>query len=584
MALDGVFLRHIKKELELTLKDCKVDKIYQPVRDQLILGMRSREGYYKLLLSARANSPRINITTSTPENPKVPPMLCMLLRKRLSGARLRSITQPKLERVLMLTFEGTNELGDTVTLQLAVEIMGQYSNIIFIDENGMIIDAVKRVDLTMSSQRLVLPGVKYELPPKQAKLCMLETTADEIIRAVENLPGSRPLSKALLSVLQGVSPIICRELEYLTGRGTDVFSDQLNEEQRTRLSYFLKRDMAVIRDCTGIPCIITDQGNRPIDFTFEHIQQYGSGRSRQETDTFSALLDLYYSKRDTIDAIRSKSEDLTKLLNNAATRLIKKIYIQNDELKACADREQLRISGDLLQANLYRMEKGMSECEVENFYDNMAPMKIKLDPALSPSANAQKYYKNYRKAKTAEQVLQVQIQKAETELEYVSSVLDSLSRAETVRELDEIRDELTEVGYLRTKGKKQRKDKPLPPLEFVSQSGFTILVGRNNRQNDRLTLKDSDKNDFWFHTKDIPGSHTVIVANGKQPDEATILYAAELAAFHSKAKEAGKVPVDYTRIRYVSKPQGAKPGMVIYVKQQTLFVTPSIKQEKNKNI
>ncbi len=235
MALDGVFLRHIKKELEQELIGSKVDKIYQPFRDQLVLSMRSREGSKKLLISARAGSPRINITTATPENPKVPPMLCMLLRKRLSGARLRAVTQQELERMLMLEFEGTNELGDSVRLSLAVEIMGQYSNIIFIDENGLIIDAVKRVDMTMSSQRLVLPGIKYELPPKQSKLCMLNTEADEIIRTVEALPGSKPLSKALLSVIQGISPIISRELEYLTGRGKDVFSDSLDEEKRTRL-------------------------------------------------------------------------------------------------------------------------------------------------------------------------------------------------------------------------------------------------------------------------------------------------------------------------------------------------------------
>lgn len=575
MALDGVFLRHIKNELEQKLIGSKVDKVYQPAKDQILLAMRSREGNNKLLLSARANSPRINITTASPENPKVPPMLCMLLRKRLSGARLRSITQPELERLLMLEFEATNELGDTVMLCLAVEIMGQYSNIIFIDENGIIIDAVKRVDMTMSSQRLVLPGVKYAQPPKQTKLCMLNTEADEIITAVESLPKALPLSKALLSVIQGVSPIICRELEYLTGRGKDIYSNELNEEQRTRLSYFLKRDIAAARNCSGVPCIITDHSKKPIDFTYEHIQQYGSGRSSQETETFCELLDLYYSKRDNIEAIRSKSEDLTKLLSNAATRLIKKIYIQNDELKACADREHFRICGDLLQANLYRIERGATECEVENFYDeNMAMLKIELDPAISPSANAQKYYKSYQKAKTAEQVLRVQIEKAESELEYVSSVMDSLSRAESTGELDEIREELTEEGYIKSRSKNKRKDKPLPPLEFKSESGFTILVGRNNKQNDRLTLKQANKNDIWFHTKDIPGSHTVILTEGKDPDDATMLYAAQLAAYHSKAREAGKVPVDFTKIRYVSKPQGAKPGMVIYVNQQTMFVEP----------
>ncbi len=575
MALDGVFLRHIKKELEEKLIGSRIDKIYQPAKDRLLLTMRSREGSCKLLISARADAPRINITTASPENPKVPPMLCMLLRKRLSGAKLRSVAQPDLERTLMLEFEAVNELGDIVMLKLAVEIMGQYSNIVFIDENGIIIDAVKRVDALMSSQRLILPGIKYEMPPKQIKLCMLDKDAEDIINAVENLPGSQPLSKALLSVIQGVSPIICRELEYLTGRGADVYSNNMNEEQKTRLSYFLKRDINIARECSGIPCIITDINNKPIDFTFEHIQQYGSGRSRQRSDTFSDLLDIYYSQRDNITAIKSKSEDLTKLLSNAATRLIKKIYIQSDELKTCADREHLRICGDLIQANLYRIERGAAECEVENFYDeNTAKIKIKLDPSISPSANAQKYYKSYQKAKTAEQVLRLQIEQAEAELDYISSVSDSLSRAESVRELDEIRQELTEEGYIKVKGKKPKNEKPLPPLEFTSPNGFKILVGRNNKQNDMLTLKKSDKNDIWFHVKDIPGSHTIIITNGKTPDEDDILYAAQLAACHSKARESGKVPVDYTKVRYVSKPRGAKPGMVIYVNQTTVYVAP----------
>ncbi len=576
MALDGVLLRHIKKELEEKLIDSKVDKIYQPTKDQLVLSMRSREGSELLLISARANSPRINITAAKPENPKYPPMLCMLLRKKLSGARLRAVRQPDLERLLLLEFEAKNELGDTVMLTLAVEIMGQYSNIIFIDENGNIIDAVKRVDASMSSQRLVLPGMKYEQPPKQSKLCVLDNDAEAIIKAVESLPGSKPLSKALLSVMQGISPIICRELEYLTGRGADVFSDDLDEDKRTRLSYFLKRDIKAVRECSGEPFIITDQSNKPIDFTFEHIQQYGSGRAKKETDSFCAMLDLYYSKKDNAETIRAKSEDLTKLLSNAASRLIKKIYIQTDELKSSADREQLRISGDLIQANLYRITKGSKEVTVENFYDeNMSDITISLDPALSPAANAQKYYKAYQKAKTAEQVLKIQLEKAETELDYVSSVLDAVSRAESTAELAEIRLELTEQGYIKTKGsKKQKADKPLPPKEYVSQSGFTILVGRNNKQNDKLTLKQADKNDLWFHTKDIPGSHTIILTGGREVDDDTMLMAASLAAYNSKSREAGKVPVDFTKVRYVSKPRDAKPGMVIYVNQQTMFVEP----------
>ncbi len=575
MALDGAFLRHIKKELEENLINSKVDKIYQPSRDELILSMRSFEGIKKLLISARANSPRINITSSTPENPRTPPMLCMLLRKRLSGARLRSIHQPGLERILILEFEGKNELGDTVIMKLAVEIMGQYSNIVFIDEKNNIIDSVKRVDASMSSQRLILPGLQYQMPPSQKKLSVLEYDADDIISAVQGINNNMLLSKALLNIIQGVSPIICRELEHLTGRGRDVFSKELDEELISRLRFFLKRTINIIRDCSGEPYIITDPSKKPIDFTFEDIQQYGSGRSFKECKSFCELLDRYYAKRDALETIRQKSNDLNKLLNNAASRLIKKIYIQKEELSTCADREYFRICGDIIQANLYRINKGDPELKAENFYDeNMSEITVKLDPALSPAANSQRYYKSYQKAKTAEQVLTVQISQAENELDYVSSVLDSLSRAESIRELDEIRTELTEQGYLKSKGKKQKNEAALPPLEFRSQSGFKILVGRNNKQNDKLTLKQADKNDLWFHTKDIPGSHTIIITQGNTVDDDTILFAASLAAAHSKARESGKTPVDYTKIRYVSKPQGAKPGMVIYTNQKTLFVEP----------
>lgn len=576
MALDGAFLRHIKKELEEALINSKADKIYQPSRDELVISMRSREGAKKLFISARAGSARIGLTSGAPENPKTPPMLCMLLRKKLSGARLRGIRQPQLERLLMLDFEGTNELGDIVTMTLAVEIMGQYSNIVFLDGSGIIIDAFRRVDASMSSQRLILPGMKYEMPPAQNKLCILENDADDIINAVRALPSDMQLSKALLSVMQGMSPILCRELEHLTGRGRDVFSRQLDEELITRLRFFLKRIISMVRDCSGEPYIITDLTGKPVDFTFEAVQQYGSGRSEKEIGGFSELLDKYYAKKDAVETMRRRSEDLSRLMNNTAARLIRKIYAQNDELKACADREHFRICGDIIQANLYRIQRGASELVAENFYDeNLSEIRIKLDPSLSAAVNSQRYYKSYQKAKTAEQVLKVQIEMAENELDYVSSVLDSLSRARTVRELDEIRTELIEQGYIRAKGRKQKSEAALPPLEYRSGSGFRILVGRNNKQNDKLTLRQADKNDLWFHTKDIPGSHTVLVCDGREPDEEAILYAASLAAGHSKSKDAGKVPVDYTKIRYVSKPQGAKPGMVIYVNQKTLFVTPA---------
>ena len=581
MALDGAFLRHLKNELSQRLLDSKVDKIYQPSRDELVLQLRSREGTARLFLSARAGSARINLTEASPENPKTPPMFCMLLRKRLSGARLREIVQPELERVLLLVFEGLNELGDTVKMTLAVEIMGQYSNLVLVDGEGLVIDAVHRVDASMSSQRLILPGIRYALPPGQNKLCVLDCDADEVIRALQELPGDRSLAKGLLSVLQGTSPILCRELEHLTGRGRDISCRELDEELISRLRFFLKRLIAMVREVGGKPYIIIDETKKPMDFTFEDILQYGTGRAFCECSTFSELLDRYYARRDAMETMRRRSEDLNRLLNNTATRLIKKIYLQQEELKACAQREHFRICGDLIQANLYQIPRGAAAFTAENFYDEkLSKMEITLDPSVSPAANAQRYYKSYQKAKTAEGVLKVQIKKAETELDYVSSVLDSLSRAESVRELNEIRQELTEQGYLKTKGKRQKTETALPPLQFTSPRGFTVLVGRNNRQNDQLTLKTANKNDWWFHVKDLPGSHTVILTEGREPDEETVLFAASLAAAHSKARDAGKVPVDYTRIRYVSKPQGAKPGRVIYVNQKTLYVAPYSSKEK----
>ncbi|MBQ9460479.1 MAG: NFACT family protein, partial [Clostridia bacterium] len=328
MALDGAFLRHIKKELEGSLINTKVDKIYQPTRDELVLFMRSRDGMKKLYISARAGSSRICLTDATPENPKTPPMLCMLLRKRLSGARLRAITQPGLERLLMLEFEGTNELGDIAAMTLAVEIMGQYSNVVFLDGDGIIIDAFRRVDASMSSQRLVLPGMRYEMPPQQDKLCVLDKDADDIIQALSELPKNMQLSKALLSIIQGVSPIVCRELKHLTGRGRDVFSKELDEELITRLRFFLKRMITTVRECSGEPYMIIDQTKKPIDFTFEDIQQYGTGRAFKNCRTFCELLERYYFRRDAMETMRRRSEDLNRLMNTVAARLIRKIDIQ----------------------------------------------------------------------------------------------------------------------------------------------------------------------------------------------------------------------------------------------------------------
>lgn len=574
MALDGAFLRHLKKEIAGRALGARVDKIYQPNKEELVFLLRTRQDALKLLLSARANSPRIHFTQYAPENPKTPPMLCMLLRKRLSGAKLVDIRQPGLERLLYLDFDATNDLGDKVRLSLVMEIMGKYSNIILVDGQGKIVDALKRVDEEMSSQRLVLPGLSYELPPAQNKPCMLEYEPAQIVEAIAGQPKNQSLNKGILNALQGVSPVVCREIEYQVGRGQELFTRDLTQEQKDRLRFFLDRLFTTVRDTAGSPYMVTKVKGKPMEFSFMNIVQYGTLASVSQWEDFSSLLDEFYAERDRQDRMRAKSQDLLRLLTNASERLSRKINLQRAELAQSEDRERLRVCGDLINANLYRIEKGSPFADLENFYDENRMLRVKLDPALNATQNAQKYYKDYRKAKTAQQVLGEQIAQAEQELVYLDSVFDSLSRAQSESELNEIRQELREEGYLKAVRDKRKPPAAMAPLEFVSSEGFRIFVGRNNRQNDKLTLKQANNNDIWLHTKNIPGSHTIIVTEGKQPGEATLREAAMLAAYHSRAKESSQVPVDFTQVRHVSKPQGAKPGMVIYVQYQTLYVTP----------
>ncbi len=575
MALDGIFLRHIKNEIEEQALGARVSQIYQPNRDELVFALRTFGGNKKLLMSARANSPRVNFCAGTPENPAQPPMFCMLLRKRLGGGRLAAVRQFDCDRVIFLDFECVNELGDTVMITVVCEIMGMYSNIIIVDSDGVIIDSLKRVDLTMSSKRLVLPNIKYELPQAQEKLNILTSSPEEIAEKAKALDSEMPLGKALLKVIQGVSPIVCREIEFrvcegATNRVEGVLSDRLISE--------LQRLKDITVSCAGKPYVVYRDDGKPLDFSFLPIEQYGDFAEVKEYDDFSQLLDAFYDARDKRERMRVKSQDLTKLLTNTCERISRKISKQQAELARCADREHLRICGDLLQANLYRIQKGAPFADVENYYDESgAVLRIKLNPALSPAANAQKYYRDYQKAKNAEHILKEQIQKGMSELDYVDSVLDTVNRAESEKELAQIREELTEQGYLRRRKGKQKPTAALPPLEFESSDGFKILVGRNNRQNDKLTLKTASKNDMWLHTKDIHGSHTIIVSGGREISDTALREAAQLAAYHSKAQSSGQVPVDYTLVRYVSKPSGAKPGMVIYVNNRTLYVTPSDK-------
>ncbi len=613
MALDGIFLRHIKKEIEQEALGARVNQIYQPNRDELVLILRTFAGQKsageracppfennhlnntsvnggmeklptkqkKLLLSSRANSPRVNFCVNAPENPAQPPMFCMLLRKRLGGGKLVGVRQLGCDRVLFLDFECVNELGETEGLSIVCEIMGMYSNLIVLNrDTGVIIDALKRVDLTVSSRRFVLPNIPYELPERQNKLNILEHSPGEIANAAQALPSETVLSKALMQVVEGISPIVARELEFRVAEGA---TNRVQGALRDKLLAVLGDFKAVAEGCGETPCIVYREDGRPMDFSFFPILQYGDFAQTKATDGFSATVDEFYEERDARERMRVKSHSLQKLLTNAVDRTARKINKQRAELAQCGNREQLRIYGDLLHANLYRIERGAAYADVENFYDeNGGTVRIKLNPAVSPAANAQKYYKDYQKAKTAETVLAEQIEKGERELDYLESVLDALSRAESERDLSQIREELTEQGYLRRPKGKVQKQAKLAPKKYRSSDGFTILVGRNNRQNDTLTLKTAAKTDLWLHTKDIHGSHVIIRCDGQPVSETALLEAAQLAAYHSKARESSNVPVDYTLVKHVSKPAGAKPGMVIYVKNKTVYVDPKEHRGKAK--
>lgn len=574
MPLDGLFLHFLKNEIASAI-GCRVEKVHQPSKDELVLLLRSRESSGKLLVSASANSPRVHFTNAAPENPKTPPMFCMLLRKHLTGAILSGVRQAELDRVLFLDFDCRDEIGDEAKFTLCVEIMAKHSNIILINEENSIVDAVKRINFTKSEVRQVLPNMTYSPPPSQDKFSLLDHSVETLMVKVLELTDKR-VSEALLSVLQGFSPLVCREITELSC-GEDVKLNDLSGDKTASLS-------AKLQDCKNLlatnafnAVMLRNSEEKPVDFSFMNIAQYRDLYTTQEFESLSDLLDDFYAERDRINRMRQRAGDMNRVISNAIARTARKLNMQRDELAICADREELRIKAELINANQYKLEKGAIYCDVENYYDENNILRISLDPALSPSANSQKYYKAYRKAKTAEQMLGKLIKRGEHELQYLETVADTLFRASTQSELDEIRTELVDGGYIKHRKRSgQKAEKPLPPMEYHSTDGFKILAGRNNLQNDRLSLKTAHKNDLWLHTQKIPGSHVIVVAENKEISPSTIEQAARIAAYHSKARESTLVAVDYTFVKNLKKPKGALPGKVIYHIYNTILVKPGV--------
>lgn len=582
MALDGAFLSCLRSEIENVAIGARVDRVMQPSRDILVLHLRWRGGNGKLLLSANADNARVHWTSSSPENPMQPPMFCMLLRKHLTGARLNSVTQEGMDRIIRIAFDAIDELGDPVTLTLITEIMGRHSNIILTGNDDIVLDAIRRVDLETSSVRQILPGIRYRLPPVQNKINILTTDTDEVCASIQQ-QGSTELSRAIVKTLEGVSPLLSQEIAHRSGARDHEAGSLANHTVKA-----LRGTLQWLRDTLEFgkysPTMLLEPVkefggnivNRPYDFSFIPVSMYGSAMSQQEYESCSALLDAFYTQRDLGQRMRQRSQDLLKLLSNATDRIERKLEAQRSELVASGNREKFKAYGDLVSANIYALKKGDTVARVVDFYDPDQPeIDIPLEPRLTPVQNVQRYYARYRKAANAEKILTELILKGEHELEYLDLVFDALARAATEAELEGIRDELVQSGYLRRKGAaKSKKPLKLKPLRYVSTDGFTILVGRNNIQNDRLTLRESERNDIWLHTQKIPGSHTIIITDGKQPPIETIHEAAVLAAYNSRARNGSKIPVDYTQVKYVKKPSGAKPGMVIYDNFKTLIVDP----------
>ena len=577
MPLDALCLSGVINELNTALSGARVDKIYQPGRDEVILALRSpAAGNVRLLLSTNPAHPRLHLTTLPLENPEKPPMFCMLLRKHMSGARLLEIVQAPLERVAALRFEALNELGDRVERKLVLEAISHKTNLVLLDGDGRILDCIRHTGGDVTAGRVLQPGMFYRLPPgvdKEDPLTADRARLEELLAAA---PEEAQAERWLLDTFGGLSPLICRELAHRAGGATDARLNLLGPEGRNRLLDRLEELQAIVKENRYTPTTVLMEG-RPRDFTFLPIGQYEGAAQVERWPAFSPLLDAFFEQRERQDRIKQRGQDLIKTVTNARDRVKRKIANQEKELAATRDRDRLRQLGDIVTSNFYQMEKGMARLRAADFYDpEGGEVEIKLDPLLTPQQNAAKYYKDYNRAKKAEEMLTIQLEKGRGELDYLNSVLENISLAEGERDLAEIRQELADTGYLRRPGKAKDRSKRVAskPMEFMSTSGLRISVGKNNSQNDLLTCKLAGKGDIWFHTQKIHGSHVILWTEGGQPDLQSLNEAAILAAWFSQARESSKVPVDYTPVRFVKKPGGARPGMVIYTTYETAQVTP----------
>lgn len=576
MALDGIAVSNIVNELKLNILNGKIDKIYQPENDEIIFTIRTFGNTKKLLLTANASNPRIHFTSISANNPMQPPLFCMVLRKHILNGKIVDIIQPDFERIVIIYIESVNELGDYSVKRIILEIMGRHSNIILVDDNDIILDSIKHINFEKSSIREVLPGKKYIFPPSQNKTNPLNLNR-EILKLNINNKSSLKITDVLYKSFTGISPICASEICFRACINPAKYAEELDENEINNLYSKFYEIIEIIKLSKFSPEIIFNEKNNIIDFFSIESKQFINNK-KQKFNSISKLMEFFYKNRDLTYRMNQKTQDLKRLVQQNIERCIKKKDIQNKTLKEISKRETKKLYGELITANIYSIKKGMTNFITQNFYDeNCSEITIPLDGNLTPSENAQKYFKRYNKEKRTFTALQMQIKQNDEELNYLETIMTSIQNCIDEQDIKEIRQELSEQGFIKKVQSKKNKQsqKKSKPLHFISSDGFDIYVGKNNKQNDELTLKFAKSNDIWLHTKDIPGSHVIIVSNNKEIPSSTLNEGALLAAFYSKAKNSSMVPVDYTMRKNVKKPSGSKPGFVIYETNKTAYITPS---------
>jgi predicted ribosome quality control (RQC) complex YloA/Tae2 family protein len=569
MSFDGMFMHHLCKEIAPKLVDGRIDKIHQPEKDELTLSIKGRSGTQTLFISVDSSIPHFTLTTQKKENPQQPPMFCMLLRKHLVGGRILAFKQFGFERVVELDVESRNDFGELETKKLFIEIMGKHSNIILTREDNTIVDSIKRISLDMSRVRTILPGGAYWIIPSEK--ISPQSTASAFVDAMRKQPEQQKLVKALYTAVEGFSPFFSNILISQTALSPDMPLSAVSDAQLQGIWQSLP---AYITQLTPKGYLVSDPERGPLSVYF--VDTHLSYHSVTVYETLCEALEHFYSKTNRSLKMHQRLNDIRKTIQIKYDRSASKRIKLREERAEADNAEQYKIMGELLYANLYQLSKGMNTASLPNYYDeNGSLMEIPLDVRLDPNENAQHYFKRYTKLKTAQKLLETQIDETEEMMHYLENVLTHMETVESQADIVELLNELAEQGFIRKKYSKRPAKAAKPEIKtYLSSDGYEILVGKNNYQNDYLTLKVASNKDIWFHTKIIPGSHVIIRTQGAEIPEQTLREAATIAAYYSKARQSANVPVDYTLVRYVTKPNGAKPGMVIYTHNKTLYVTP----------